>query len=253
MKLTVKNLRGGYKDNFVMSGISLEIPKGCFFGIIGPNGSGKSTLLKLICGILQPQEGDVYAGEECIKDMEIKRKAQVFSYLPAESPLNFPFTVFETVLMGRNPYHSRFSSWGKDDSEKALAAMEKVEITDLKDRPVGSLSSGERQKVMLARAICQEPKVMLLDEPASHLDIYHQRHIFDILREINLSGVTVVAVFHDLNLVSACCEKAAAVKNGKLHGKPENPDTIVSGDFLKKLYGVDVRVEKVKGKTYILP
>lgn len=253
MKLELKNITGGYPGSFMMTGISLEAPSGSFTGIVGPNGSGKSTLLKIMAGIIKPETGTVFAGENNIADMTYRARARVMAYLPAESPADFPFTVLETVIMGRNPYTGRFYADTEISCKKALSAMEMVGISNLKERVAGSLSSGEKQKVMIARAVCQEPEIMLLDEPASHLDIHHQKQVFGLLKEINLAGVTVIAVLHDLNFVSAYCDRAAVIKDGKIYKEGENPHEIIKKDLLEKIYGKGVRVEKVKGKKYVLP
>ncbi len=253
MSIKLEKVTAGYGNFFKMEDIDFQLEEGSFTGIIGPNGSGKSTLLKIMAGIIRPESGQVKIKGEDIQVMKPGKRSRLISFLPPNSPADFPFTVLETVLMGRNPYLQKFSGPSKEDREKAFSAIEKTGIKNLAGRPVVSLSSGERQRVMLARAICQEAEVMLLDEPASHLDVHHRNDIFRLLREINRAGVTIAAVLHEINLVPAYCSRAAVVKGGKLYLKGGKSDEVINKRFLENVYGGDIRVEEVKGKRFILP
>ncbi len=253
MNINVCGLSGGYKKGFKLKGMDLAVPSGSFMALIGPNGSGKSTLLKIMAGIIKPDKGTVKAGGFNISEMSVSKRSRIISYLPPASPSVFPFTVFETVLMGRNPWQGKFSSETREDKKEVLRAMDLVGIKTFKDRTVSSLSTGEKQKVLLARTICQRPRIMLMDEPVSHLDIHHVKQVFSVLKKINSSGVSIIAVLHDINLVSAYCSHAAALKDGRMLVSGSASCDVINKEFLENIYGKGIRVEEVEGKKYVLP
>ncbi len=253
MNINVSGLTGGYKKGFKLKDINFSAPTGSFTGLIGPNGSGKSTLLKMIAGILKPESGEIKAGGLSIPEISAGRRSRIISYLPPASPSLFPFTVFETVLMGRNPWQGKFSPETRQDREEALKAMKLVGIEFFRDRLVSSLSTGEKQKVLLARTICQQSSVMLMDEPVSHLDIHHIRQVFYLLRKINNTGVTVIAALHDINLVTAYCGRVAVLRDGIMVESGSHPSKVINKSFLENIYGKGIRVEEVGGKKYVFP
>jgi len=250
MLLQLKNVKGGYAD-FKLSKLNIEIDEGTFTGIIGPNGSGKTTLLKLIGGLLPIEEGEIIVGNRRLEEIGIRRN-EIFSYVPSEPFFNFPFTVHEAVLMGRHPFIKRFAFESAEDLKKAEDALNLTSCTGLKERQVNRLSTGEKQRVLLARAVCQNPRIMLLDEPGSHLDIHHLTEMFRLLTRLNKEKITIICVLHDLNLIQSYCSRIIAVKDNtvKYHGKVEG---CIKKDFLEEMYGGKINVCEFSGRTFIVP
>lgn len=182
--------------------VSFDVPSGDFLSLLGPNGSGKSTLLRLLDRILLPQEGTISLHDRPLNAFHRKEIARTVAYVPQDGLWVFPFTVLEVVLMGRSPYIGRFGFEQSHDIELAETIMRQVDIDHLAEKPLTALSGGERQRVLIARALCQQPKILLLDEPNAHLDIAHQIDIFKILRSENEKGLTIISVSHDLNLAA---------------------------------------------------
>ncbi len=221
--LAIQNLRCGY-PKFQLSDINFEIPKGSFAGIIGPNGSGKTTLFRAITGILPLKSGQILFSEKSLKAFSLKQRAQniaiVSQFIEAGD-----MSVEDYVLMGRIPYHSRFNFFETD--EDFAIARKYMELTDtwrFRDQLMSELSGGEQQLAGIARALTQQPELLLLDEPTSHLDITHQVHVLNVLQQLNLeTGLSVLMVIHDLNLASEYCDRLILVNQGRIHtqGTPE--------------------------------
>lgn len=213
----IENLSGGYYREAIVKDISLKIKKGDFLGIIGPNGSGKTTFLRLLSRVLLPQQGKVHFLGTDIATLGLKEFAQKVAYVAQDSLINFPFTVWEIVLMGRTPYLKRWRFESKND---LLVAQDALALTDtlyLKEKYINELSSGERQRVIIARALAQEPVLLFLDEPTAHLDIGHQIQIMDLLKKLNSEiDLTIVMVLHDLNLASEYCNRLVLFNQGRI-------------------------------------
>ena len=208
----------------ILKDLNLRIMVGEFVGLLGPNGSGKSTLLKLMSGILPPRSGKiVFHGKE-ISTMGRKEMARKVAVVPQESPIIFPFRVVEVVLMGRYPHLKGLTLEGKQDLVMVREAMELTDIRHLADRRITELSGGEKQRVIIARALVQQPELLLLDEPTTFLDIRHQMAIYDLLRGLNRrEGLTMVGVMHDLNWAARYCRRLLLLKEGRVwcDGTPE--------------------------------
>ena len=221
--LNIQNLSCGY-PKFQLSDINFEIPKGSFAGIIGPNGSGKTTLFRAITGTLGLKSGKILLSDKNLKSFSLRDRAQniaiVSQFIEAGD-----MSVEDYVLMGRIPYHSRFNFFETDeDFEIAQKYMEMTDTWRFKDQLMSELSGGEQQLAGIARALTQQPQLLLLDEPTSHLDITHQVHILNVLQELNQEmGLSVLMVIHDLNLASEYCDRLILVNQGKIHtqGTPE--------------------------------
>lgn len=222
--LEIKNLVCGYVEKEIIKQVSFSAKEGEFLGIIGPNGSGKTTLLRSITGLLKYWEGEVLYNGRNISKIPLREFAQNVAVLPQILNINFSFTVQQLVLMGRYPYLKKFQSINKKDLDIAKNSMSLTDISHLTERRVGELSGGEWQRVLIAQALTQEPKLLLLDEPTTHLDITHQIETLDLIKKLNKEkNLTIIVVLHDLNMASEYCEKIIMLENGEIYieGTPE--------------------------------
>jgi len=252
--LTIRDISYSYEPpRLALKKVSFTLPKGCFCGIIGPNGSGKSTLLGCVSGNLKPSEGSVIIGGNDVSALSVREIARRMALVQQHASLEYDFTVGDIVLTGRNPYIKRWQSETKDDFEMMNDALHTAGIAHLKDRLITTLSGGEWQMMILARALCQQADIMLLDEPVTGLDISHQVGIMGTVRRLAAQrGISVVCVLHDLNLALNYCDQIVLIKNGELYatGAPEN---VLTRENIESVYGTAVRVFEQDGKTYILP
>jgi iron complex transport system ATP-binding protein len=236
-------------QSWSLRGMNFRVAQGEILGIIGPNGSGKTSLLKLLAKILQPDEGSIQLLHEDLRTLPQKTIARSVAFVPQEPAHLFPFTSFEIVLMGRFPHHSRttFGAFGWEDQEDlrvAEQAMAMMGVLHLAHRSVGELSSGERQRVLIARALAQDPRILLLDEPTAFLDLNHQVEICTVLHRMNQnSGLTVIWVSHDLNLASQYCDRLLLLNQGALF-KMGKPDEVIQPDTIETVYGCPVLVDR---------
>jgi len=219
--LEIKNLSCGYDSQIILSDINLTIEKGKLLGMIGPNGSGKTTLLRAITGVIKPKEGNVFFEGKDIYQIGIKELAKKIAVVPQGIMTN-SMNVEEFVLLGRIPHYKRFQFLEtKKDQEIVRKVLELTDTFRLKERSLWQISSGERQLVLIAKALAQEPKLLLLDEPTAHLDIGHQIKIMRLIEKLNKNeNLTVLVVLHDLNLASQYCEELVLLNEGKIirHG-----------------------------------
>ncbi|MFB3905466.1 MAG: ABC transporter ATP-binding protein [Acidobacteriota bacterium] len=242
MDLRLDNVSFSYRDGFRLGKISLEIGSGSFLGLIGPNGSGKSTLIRLMSGELKPEEGTVLLENRPVSFFSTIELARRMAVISAEQYFDFPFLVRDVVAMGRFPHSRRTQRRQSRDEEMIEEALRLTEAAPLADRPISHLSSGERQRVLIARALTQEPAVMLLDEPDAHLDLHHQLNVFRLLHRLNLErGISVVLVLHDLTAAAAFCRRLALLDRGILikHG---NPEEVITPEVIQRVYGPDIMV-----------
>jgi iron complex transport system ATP-binding protein len=222
--LTFSGVSGGYAGENVVRNLSLEVKEGGMLGLIGPNGSGKTTLLRLATRILAPREGSVLFRGSDIRSIPLKEFCRSVAFVAQDIEVNFSFTVMEIVLMGRIPHLGRLQSETKKDMRIAEEALAATDSLHLKGKMTDELSAGERQRVMISRALAQEPRLLFLDEPTSHLDIGHQVQVLDLLRRLNRErNLTIVMIQHDLNLAGGYCDHIALLNSGALfkHGTPE--------------------------------
>jgi len=242
--LQISDLTCGYDSGFTIRDADLSVETGKILGIIGPNGSGKTTLLRVMTRALKPIKGKILLEGENIWRMSVKELSRKISVV-SQSPETGFMTVEEYVLLGRIPYYERFQFLEtKKDKEIALNAMTLTDSIRFKDQYIGELSGGERQLALMARALTQEPKLLLLDEPTAHLDITHQVGILDLVRRLNRNiGLTVVMVLHDLNLASEYCHRLALLNNGKVH-KEGSPEDVIDYRIIEDVYKTVVVVEK---------
>lgn len=238
--IKINNLNFSYGKNIILDDISLTIPKGSFISIIGPNGSGKSTLLKNIAKNLEPNSGEIWIESLNLLQMPIGDLAKKMAVVPQTFQVDFPFSALDTVLMGRTPFLKRFQTEGEKDYAMAKWAMELTNTWHLKDRSVTEVSGGELQRIVIARALTQEPKIILLDEPTAHLDIQHQMELLELLQSLNkTTGLTVVTVLHDLNQASQFSEEIIMMKEGKIFATGKTSE-VLNVDNIRTVYEMDV-------------
>ncbi len=240
----IKNLSYAYEDLQVLEDLSFSVNKGEFFVVIGPNGSGKTTLVKLIAGLLRPKRSEVRIMGEDIRSYGRKSLARQIAFVPQNVPLDFPFTVSDVVLFGRAPHLGTFGLESENDIKLADQAMAFTEVDHLARRRMDQLSGGERQRVFIARAICQEPEIIILDEPTAALDIAHQMRIMDLMEKMKQEkSITAIMVSHDINLAAMYADTLLLLKNGRLF-KWGPPDEILSYETLEPVYGCPLLVDE---------
>ncbi len=240
-----------YDGLAVLTDINLSFAYGKMFGILGANGAGKSTLLKVLSGILRPQKGSVLYNNDPLSGIDRRDLAKKIAYIPQDPVFAFPFTVAEVLLMGRAPYIGRFEFEREMDRRTAEAAMETVGITRLKDRLVTEISSGERQLASIARALVQEPEVMVLDEPATFLDIKHRTEIMKILKRLkDERDIVIIAATHDIFTALFHFDEIIMIKDGRVFAEGSTDD-VVNRENLSFLYDMDVSVRKENGNIFV--
>jgi len=252
MKLTVERLGFKYGNREALREITLSVEKNELVSIVGPNGSGKSTLLKCMDRILKPSFGAAFLDGKGMDKMSSKELAKEIGYVPQNAAQSFSLTVFDAVLLGRKPY-MKFRV-GEEDRKKVAEAMKLTGIESLSERYFDELSGGEKQKVLIARALAQETKVLLLDEPTSNLDIKHQLEILELTRSLRgKRDISVVMAIHDLNLASRFSDRIVMLKDGEVFAAGE-PDNVFTEENISSIYGVAVHIVKHNsGAHYIVP
>lgn len=252
--LEIESLTCGYGSKIVLEDINLEVETGELIGIIGPNGSGKTTLLRAVTGVLKPREGKIFLEGMDIQQMEFKALAKKMAVVSQSPPTN-SMSVEEFVLLGRIPYYQRFQFLEtRQDLEIAKKMMDLTDTFRLKDQSISQISGGERQLAVIARALTQEPRLLLLDEPTAHLDITHQVGILDLIKRLNKKfGLTVIMVLHDLNLASEYCSRIILLDKGRIF-REGSPSDVLTYETVEKVYQTVVVVERnpISSKPYIL-
>jgi len=240
----ITNLGFAYRNDPVLNDLSFSVSEGEFFIIIGPNGSGKTTLIKIIAGILKTKIGELNIFNQPLKEYTRKDLAKTIAIVPQMATPDFPFTVTELVLMGRSPHLNVLGLEQENDFEIAQNAMAFTEVEHLSHRKADHLSGGECQRVFIARAICQEPKIILLDEPTASLDLAHQVKIMDLMEKLkNELGMTTIMVSHDVNLAAMYSDRLLLLKNGEIAGLGK-PNEILTLQILKETYGCSLLVDE---------
>jgi len=240
--LVVDGLTCGYGKEPVLKGVSFSVNLGELIGVVGPNGSGKTTLLRAICGLIRTDSGTILVKERSLTKMGRREVAREIAFVPQLMEPTPGFSVEDMVLLGRTPYIDRFAFEDEKDYEIAKWAINELSIEKLEGRDITSLSGGEFQRVAIARALAQEPKVLLLDEPTSHLDLRFQMKILRLLRRLR-ENRSIIATFHDLNLASRFCRKIVLLKNGEVVAVG-HPDEVLTVDNIWNAYRIKMNVRK---------
>lgn len=252
--LEARHISCGYHGHPVLRDVSFSVPEGAFFGIIGPNGSGKTTLLRCLTRAIPAVRGRVTFDGRDGASFPRKEFSRTVAFVPQDTLIQFPFTVREIVTMGRIPHMTRLQRFGSRDAGVCEEMMRLTDTLAFADKLVNELSAGERQRVLLARALTQQPRILMLDEPTSHLDIGHQIHVLDLLASLNRrQGLTVVIIMHDLNLAGEYCSQLMM-----LHGQGifalGTPQEVLTYQNLERVYRTVVVVEQnpISKKPFVL-
>jgi iron complex transport system ATP-binding protein len=240
MKLTINKLSFSYAGNPVLKDVDFSVNAGEVLSIVGPNGSGKSTLLKCINRLLKPSKNAVFIEDCDISKISLKDLSKLMGYVPQSTFSTFPYTVFDVVLMGRRPY----VQWNLSDDDTEIVAdiLDFLGLSDFAMRHFNELSGGEQQKVIVARALAQQPQILLLDEPTSSLDIRHQLEILCILRSLTEDkDRSIIMSIHDLNLASRFSDKMLLLRKGEIYAAG-SPNDVLTASNIETIYGVKCTV-----------
>jgi len=253
--LEIRELGFDYDGNEVLRGVDLRAEPGEVVGLVGPNGSGKSTIVRIVSGVLGSYAGSVTIDGREVRDLPQRQLARELAVVPQEPQFGFPFSALEVALMGRHPHLSGLAFESPRDVELAQRALERCGADEFANRPIQELSSGERQRVVFARALVQEPRLLLLDEPTSFLDLRHQVELYDIVAELaHDSGRTVLTVLHDLNLAAEYCDRIYLLRDGRIEAGGPTSETLTYTN-LKRVFDTEVYVDtnKLTGRLLVVP
>ncbi|MBX7490301.1 ABC transporter ATP-binding protein [Helicobacter turcicus] len=250
--LKIENLSFYYENNHILKNISFKAKAGELWGLMGPNGSGKTTFLKCIMALLKPASCNIFINGENYHSITTAKMAKLIAYVPQEHKPPFPFSVKEIVLMGRSPHMGGIFGLKKADYGSAYEAMELLGILDIAERPVTSLSGGQRQLTLIARSLAQNAPIMILDEPTSALDFHNQISIWRILKKVSNLGKLVIACSHDPNHLLWFANRTLVLKNGEIIASGET-QSIITPQILKEVYNSEYSISKVNDKNVIQP
>jgi len=249
--LSLVDLRFGYAKQFqVLRGISLDIPSGSITAILGPNGVGKTTLLRIMLGLLKPHAGEILLDGKPQADYSRWEMSRLIALVPQSEYIPFDFSVLEFVLLGRAPYLGPLDMPRAEDRAIARDALRALGLEHLGGRAIPSLSGGERQLAMVARALVQQPRVLLLDEPTAHLDLSNRDRVLNVVRAQARAGITIIFTTHDPNLVTAAADYVVLMRQGELLAAGAL-ETTLAAENLSATYGIPVRVMRVDGQLFV--
>lgn len=243
--LELKNVSCGYGKRTVVQGVSFTVKAGEFVCILGPNGCGKTTLLKTVLGILHPFSGTIMLGGKNTSCMRESDLGKVIGYIPQVHTPPFPFSVLDVVLMGRAPHLSALAMPGKEDRRIALAALEELNIAHMRDQKYTRISGGERQLVLIARALAQQPKMLVMDEPTSSLDFGNQSIVLEKMGQLSRKGMSILMVTHNPDHALFCADKVVMMKEGAMV-KKGLPEEVVSEESIQDIYNTRVKIECIR-------
>lgn len=255
MHVTVKDVWFAYDAATpALKGVNLAVAGGESVALIGPNGSGKSTLLKVVSGVLRPEDGTVRLDDASIGSLSVRQIARCLAMVEQERTMGFDFTVREVVAMGRIPHRGRFAGETAEDRQAIRRALELADVSELADRSIRAVSGGERQRVYLGLALAQEPDILLLDEPTTHLDLRHQVQFMSIVQERVQAGMTVLIAIHDLTLAAQAADRIALMGEGRIV-VTGTPSEVLTPSNVRRVFNVEAVVGEHPelGTTYVLP
>ncbi len=250
--IAAEGLSYSVESQALLDNVRLHAEHGQFVGLIGPNGAGKSTLLRALSGMLRHQRGAVHLEGADLRSMSSREVAAALALVPQIAPYTHGFTSFELVLMGRYPHLGRFEIEGRTDNGIARDAMRQTDTERFADRTLDTLSGGERQRVFVSRALAQQPRFLLLDEPTSNLDVYHQLKVLDLVRQLVDDGLTAVAAIHDLHMAARYCDRLVLLNGGRVLAEG-TPEEVLTPESIESAFGVRCAVyrEPVTGSLAI--
>lgn len=238
MFVNTQNVSFSWGATQIIKDISLHAENGRFIGIIGPNGSGKSTFLKCIYRVLQPDSGDITVNGLPIRQMSHRQSAKQMAVVAQHNQYDFDFSVNDVIMMGRSPHKRMLEQDNAEDFRLVHEALEQVGMLEMQKRPFASLSGGEQQRVILARALVQQTPALILDEPTNHLDIKYQLQMMTTVRQL---GKTVIAAFHDLNIAAMYCDEIYVLYQGQVHAHGV-PRDVLTAEMIHEVYGVHATI-----------
>lgn len=251
--LEFRNVCAGYGKDEIIHNISFKLKKGFFLGIIGPNGSGKSTLLKVVTKVLKQYKGEIFFNDVDIKKISNQEFAKKISFLPSDIEISYPYTVSELLIMARYPFLSGLQNPSTKDIDTINTIAQQMGLVKFLDRTIFQMSEGEKQRVLLAQCLAQEPELLILDEPTSHLDIGFQFGFLDLLKKLqHQSNLSILTVLHDLNLASQYCDNLLLLENGSMV-KFGDAEQVINYDIIEKVYKTNVLVypHPISKKPYV--
>ncbi len=240
MKIETKDLNISVPKKRIVEAASIHVDDGEFVGLLGPNGSGKSTLLKTVYRTMKRESGEILFNDRLLDQISIKESALLMSVVTQHNYYNFDFKVEEVVMMGRTPHKKTMEMDNDEDREIVRESLEKVNMLDFKDRNFSSLSGGEQQRIILARALAQKTPCLVLDEPTNHLDIKYQLDVLDIVKSL---GCTTLCALHDLNLAAQYCDRIYILYKGRIV-EEGTPEEVITEDMIQRIYGTKASVER---------
>ncbi|HEX2958233.1 MAG TPA: ABC transporter ATP-binding protein [Chitinispirillaceae bacterium] len=249
MKLIVNNLSAGYNKRQIIKNIKFSMETGEIVCLLGPNGSGKTTLFKAILGLI-PSNGEIYVNDSALSNMSCQQRAKIFAYIPQIHVPPFPFTVMDVVAAGRTPFLKTFRSPEDEDLKKSFEALELLNITHLANRTYTQLSGGERQLVLISRALAQSPNFLIMDEPTSYLDYGNQLRTIQIIRKLAHRNMGIILTTHYPDHAFMCSSRVLAFRDGNIisGGKPEE---VLNPSILNQMYGVDINIINLSENRYM--
>jgi len=239
--ISAQGLTYEVEAQMLLDGVDLHAGRGELVGLIGPNGAGKSTLLRAISGILRHRDGAVRLEGRDMESLSSRDVAATLALVPQIAPYTHGFTAIELVLMGRYPHLGRFQIESSEDDRIARESMRLTETEQFAGRTLDTLSGGERQRVFVSRALTQQPRVLLLDEPTSNLDVFHQLKVFDLVRRLVDDGLTAIAAIHDLNMAARYCDRLVLLSGGRVIGDG-TPGEVLTSEAIESAFGVKASV-----------